>query len=515
MDLLTNGRKRNPAASSTSAEDRPDVRAVRPSGGVDAAGSSGPDSTMGVGLAASWTAIVGRIRAPRRFRCRPAGVWLYTGRSVAGLLAVVVLAAFGVNWRILDRTNAGLAANAVAAINTQDPNIVRAAPTTTSASTPPTSTTASTPRTTSSSSAGSPVPAVAPTKTYTAENILLLGSDTRANGNANAGNSDGNQTTAQSDTLMIAHLSADRQHVSIVSIPRDTKVDAPTCKIWNSTTGKVSNQTEPVNPGDRWKITNAYAVGGPTCTVAAVQKLTGLQIDRMLGIDFNGFKAMVDALGGITVNICKPIVDAELQTIAPSAGVQVIHGDQALSLVRARMVIGDQQSDLARIHRQQIVLSTILRQVSSAGTLLNPAKLDNFLQAFVKNTFTANITSNDLVALADSLGNLSPARVTFYTMPTVPDADDLNSLVLDDTKAPAVLAALRNDTPLPGQAPAHPTQPQPRTLPVTGSHPAAVPTVASSKSPPPASADSKPSPPPASSNSTGLSGVNAGTNTCL
>ena len=422
------------------------------------------------------TGIIARVRAPRQFPNRPRGAWLYAGRGVAAVLAVIVLAAFGINWKILDRARIGLAATEVAAINTADSNIVRATPTTAADSAAPT--TGGSSSSADGAGDGGTVPVVAPVKTYPAENILLLGSDTRANGNGNAGNSDGNEGSAQSDTLMIAHLSADRQHVTIVSIPRDTKVDAPTCKKWDQVTGKLSTKTQPVSPGDRWSITNAYAVGGPTCTVAAVQKLTGLQIDRLLGVTFNGFKAMVDALGGVTVDICKPIVDAELQTVAPSAGVQVIHGDQALSLVRARKVIGDQQSDLARIHRQQIVLSAILRQVSSAGTLLNPAKLDNFLQAFTKNTFNSNITLDDLVTLADSLGDLSPDRVTFYTLPTLPDPADSDSLVLDESKAPAVFAALRNDTPLPGEVPVTPTPTPSRTPPV-----ASPPSTATSRSP--------------------------------
>ena len=449
-------------------------------------------AAAGAAGAAHRSGPVGRVRAPRALTSRLNGnwlhgSWLYAGRGVAAVLAVVVLAAFGINWRILDRAETGLAASQVDAINTEDSNIVRTEPTTAADS-------AAAPVVGSAGSAS--VPVVAPAKTFATENILLLGSDTRANGNGNAGNSDGNEGSAQSDTLMIAHLSADRQHVTIVSIPRDTKVDAPTCKKWDQVTGKVSDKTEPVSPGDRWKITNAYAVGGPTCTVAAVQKLTGLQIDRLLGIDFNGFKAMVDALGGITVDICKPIVDAELQTVAPSAGVQVIHGDEALSLVRARKVIGDQQSDLARIHRQQVVLSAILRQVSSAGTLLNPAKLDNFLQAFTKNTFNANIKLNDLVTLADSLGDLNPDRVTFYTLPTVPDGDDPDALTLDKTKGPAVFAALRTDARLPGEVPVTPSaRPSPAVTP------------AATTSTPPASAAGSPRQPAASPSAAASSSV--------
>ncbi|MEP6563344.1 MAG: LCP family protein, partial [Nakamurella sp.] len=160
---------------------------------------------------------------------------------------------------------------------------------------------------------------------------------------------------------------------------------------------------------------------------------------------------MVDALGGVTVNVCGPIIDGELGTVIPGGGVQTIQGDTALSLVRARNVEGDTDSDLARIRRQQIVLSAILQQVTSAGTLLNPAKLDAFLQAFVSNTFTDNVTIDDLVTLAQSFGTLDPSRVTFFTLPTVPSIYDSEALDPDESKAPAVFSALLNDQPLPGE----------------------------------------------------------------
>jgi hypothetical protein len=97
------------------------------------------------------------------------------------------------------------------------------------------------------------------------------------------------------------------------------------------------------------------------------------------------------------------------------------------------------------------VLSAILQQVTSAGTLLNPAKLDAFMQAFVQNTFTDNVTIDDLVTLAQSFGTLDPSRVTFFTLPTVPSVYDSEALDPDETKAPAVFSALLNDQPLPGE----------------------------------------------------------------
>lgn len=332
-----------------------------------------------------------------------------------------MLVATGLEWTIKSRADSGILSRSVQAIVTDDTNISTA---------------------------------TVPPGSYAPANILLFGSDTRAGtANAAAGGTDASTAdgVANSDSLMIAHISGDRQHVTVLSIPRDTMVDAPSCKEWDAATGQLSDQTFQVGRGDKWHINSAYSVGGPQCTVRAVQDLTGLKIDRVIGIDFAGFENMVDALGGVTVNVCRPIIDAELGTVIPAGGVQTIQGAQALSLVRARKVDGDTDSDLARIRRQQIVLSAILKQVTSAGTLLNPAKLDAFLQAFVQNTFTDNVTIDDLVTLAQSMGNLDPSRVTFYTLPTVPSRSNPGALDPDEDAANAVFHALLNDQPLPGE----------------------------------------------------------------
>lgn len=362
--------------------------------------------------------------------------WLIVGRVLVAVLAVLVLAATGLEWIIKSRADSGILSRSVQAIVSDDSNISSAT--------------------------------AVPPGTYRPENILLLGSDTRAGeANAEAGGTDESTSdgVANSDTLMIAHISSDR-HVTVLSIPRDTMVDAPICKSWDAATGQLSDENYEIARGEKWHINSAYSVGGPQCTVRAVQDLTGLKVDRMIGIDFAGFQNMVDALGGITVNVCRPVIDGELGTVIPDGGVQTIEGQQALSLVRARKVEGDTDSDLARIRRQQIVLSAILQQVTSAGTLLNPGKLDSFLQAFVENTFTDNVTIDDLVTLAQSMGNLDPSQVTFYTLPTVPSASDPGALDPDEDAANAMFQALINDQPLPGETAATtasttPTAPQP------------------------------------------------------
>ena len=216
----------------------------------------------------------------------------------------------GMQYTVLKRTDKGIQDRSVAALDTNDPHIKT--PTATGNATQP-------------GKPGGTTPAQV-AKVYAPENILLLGSDTRAGGNGDASiGSASDDRLGRSPTPCWSRTSAATGSTSpCVSIPRDLRVDAPLCKTWDYTTGKLSDQDYPINEGEQWKITNAYAVGGPKCTVKAVQQLTGMRIDRVIGIDFVGFKTMVDALGGIQVNVCKPIIDAELGTVIPTAGEQTL-----------------------------------------------------------------------------------------------------------------------------------------------------------------------------------------------
>ena len=355
--------------------------------------------------------------------------FLVAGRSIIAAIAVIVLLYSGYQWGNFQQAEAGLERRRDVDV-TLPSNTATNAPT----NTKPTRTT---------DSAG------VETVMYPPENILLLGSDSRAGDNGNPSNEDATtEDSANSDTIMIAHISGDRQTVSIISFPRYLDIAAPTCKTWDFKTRRLSDYTQPVTDTSRWRISNAYAVGGPACAVAAVTKASGIHIDRVIDIDFSGFQAMVDALDGVTVNICRPIIDAELNTVAASGGVQVINGGQALNLVRARKVEGDSSGTDGRMRRQQVVLSAMLRQLTSAGTLLNPVELNAFLTAFFNNTHTVNVTLDSLILIAKQLGNLAPGKVNFYSIPHHPsptkaDWDEL------DPSAEAIFKAIRNDERLP------------------------------------------------------------------
>jgi LCP family protein required for cell wall assembly len=285
------------------------------------------------------------------------------------------------------------------------------------------------------------------------ENFLLVGSDTRAGAAAEDGVGDENSIQgARSDTVMIAHIPKNRERVVVVSFPRDLEVTRPECEGWDAKSGELNGETHPAE--ERVKINTAYQVGGPKCVTKMVQELSGLAINHFVGIDFRGFKDMVDAVEGVEVCVEQPMKDETLGTIVPEAGKNVkLSGDQALNFVRARKVEGDVTSDYGRIIRQQRFLSSLLRKAMSSEVLLDPGKLTAFVDAFSKATFGDNVGVDQLFTLGQSMQGVEAGRVTFITVPTVGESNERGNedLRVEDTNA--LFEAIRQDTPLPGETP--------------------------------------------------------------
>jgi LCP family protein required for cell wall assembly len=285
------------------------------------------------------------------------------------------------------------------------------------------------------------------------ENFLLVGSDTRSGAAAGDGVGDEKEVQgARSDTVMIAHIPRDRQRVVVVSFPRDLEVTRPACEGWDADTGELNGEQHQAE--ELVKLNTAYQVGGPKCVTKLVQELSGLAINHFVGIDFHGFKDMVDAVQGVEVCVERPMKDEILGTVVPQAGKNVkLTGDQALNFVRARHVEGDVTSDYGRITRQQRFLSSLLRKAMSSEVLLNPGKLTDFVDAFSGATFGDNIGVDQLFTLGQSMQGVVAGRVTFITVPTVGEANDRNNEELRAEDNAALFEAIRQDAPLPGEAP--------------------------------------------------------------
>ncbi|WP_346138911.1 LCP family protein, partial [Saccharopolyspora erythraea] len=255
------------------------------------------------------------------------------------------------------------------------------------------------------------------------QNFLLIGSDTRAGATADdgVGNTE-DEPGARADTTMIAHIPADRSRVVVVSFPRDLEVAIPACERWDAATGRYTGVQAPAQ--EKAKLNQAYAVGGPKCTTKVIQQLSGLSITSFLGIDFQGFKSMVDAVHGVDICTQKPVVDDVIGTVLPNPGHYNLTGQQALSYVRARHVQGDVTADYGRMQRQQLFLSALLRKTMSSQVLLDPNKLSGFVNAVAANTFGENVGTDRLLELGQSMQGLDPSKVTFVTVPTTGYAND-------------------------------------------------------------------------------------------
>jgi LCP family protein required for cell wall assembly len=287
-----------------------------------------------------------------------------------------------------------------------------------------------------------------PVKHPRAENILVIGSDSRAGthgyGSAQVYN------TAHSDTMMIVHIAASGKWAEVVSIPRDSWVHIPACDMGN---GKKSEPTD-------FKINESFTLGsldgdqatGAACTIKTLERDTGLRIDHFVAINFEGFKDMVNALGGVEVCTRQPIDDQKAKLYL-SAGHHLLKGQQALAYVRARYSLGN-GSDLERIGRQQAFMSSLASRAKSE--LYNPLAIYRFLDAATKSvTIDSRLGGiTGLYNLANRLRSTPTSDLTFITLPTFPrsaiDPTDTANVMWQQPETTAIFNSLRDDVPWQG-----------------------------------------------------------------
>ena len=302
-------------------------------------------------------------------------------------------------------------------------------------------------------------------------NILLLGSDTRE-GQGNS--SIGGDTPGLSDTTILLHLSADREHAYGVSLPRVPMEERTDCLTEDGTT----------DPGGLSMFNEAYAVGGPGCTQRTVEQLTGIRVDHFVVVDFAGFKHMVDALGGVTVCVPEEVND-DVGNIHLPAGTYEASGDQALDYVRVRHGISN-NGDIGRMRRQQAFLAAMANKAISAGTLVNPPKLYSFLDAATSSLTTDPDLANlrDLAGLANSVRGIGLDNIQFLTVPWEWWAEDRNRVVWAP-EAEQLWDRLRTDQELSREQREDVTTAadSPTTTPQPGGSPSAGPSEAASPSP--------------------------------
>ena len=223
------------------------------------------------------------------------------------------------------------------------------------------------------------------------KNIVVLGVDERPS----------EEDTGRSDTLFVVMLDTDEDNVSLLSVPRDTRVKIP---------------------GYGWdKINHAFAFGGHKLTQETTEQLLGIRINNYVMIDFTGFKGLVDAIGGVDIEVEKPMSyydEWDGFTIDLAPGMQHMDGDKAIQYVRYR----DEEGDIGRIRRQQKFLRAVYDKVTSVEII-------SHLPALVKQAndmIDTDLSLGDMMDLAQALHGMMEkhGKLQTATVPGLPEYID-------------------------------------------------------------------------------------------
>ncbi|MFF0479448.1 LCP family protein [Streptomyces sp. NPDC004284] len=243
------------------------------------------------------------------------------------------------------------------------------------------------------------------------------------------------------DTVMLVHISEDRERASVVSLPRDSYAEMPEHTDLNS---GVKHRAHPV------KLNAAYAEGGPGLTVRTVESMTGVKIDHYLEVDFTSFMRTVDAVGGVQICTTRPLKDA-YTGLDLSPGTHELDGGQALQYVRSRHIDG--AADLGRMQRQQRFLAALIDRVTNGGVLLNPVRFREVATTMLGSVRADEEFGTDqLLALAKAMHGFTPASSEFVSVPigdmSFPVKGIGSTVKWDAAKAQKLFQALRDDQPL-------------------------------------------------------------------
>ncbi|MET1008729.1 MAG: LCP family protein [Gaiellaceae bacterium] len=194
----------------------------------------------------------------------------------------------------------------------------------------------------------------------------------------------GREGPFRSDAMMLVRTDPDEHRIALLSIPRDLRVEIP---------GRGPD-----------KVNAAYAYGGPTLAIRTVEALTGVPINHVVVVDFSQFKALIDTLGGITIDVPKPILankfDCPFKTQAECdrwpgwrfrTGEQTMDGRRALIYARVRVnQLDPAENDITRGERQQAVVQAMADEITSFSTFLRMPFIGDELAAPLATDLSAN-----------------------------------------------------------------------------------------------------------------------------
>ena len=265
-----------------------------------------------------------------------------------------------------------------------------------------------------------PSPTPTPEPPPVALNILRVGSDSRVNARAEA--AAGAASDQRGDVLVFIHVPADRQAIYGISILRDLWVDIP------------GHGAAKINAG--------LQLGGLPLQTQTVAALLGQHIDHTVMLDFEGFAALTDALGGIDVNVTIPFTSTVDTPYYFPPGVNRLNGPQALSFVRERHAFPD--GDYQRVRNQQTFLKAALAKLMNEGSLTDRDTVKKLVRTVLPHiTLDAGFNLESLESVVYSLRSTPPGRGVFFTLPTAGTGTsrDGQSIILQDPAATAAVSA--------------------------------------------------------------------------
>ncbi len=244
-------------------------------------------------------------------------------------------------------------------------------------------------------------------------NYVLLGSDSR---------DPNNEGNGRSDSIMVVHLNAKRNKAYIISFPRDMYVDIP---------GYGKN-----------KLNAAFAFGGAPLTVRTLENITGVRMDHVVLVDFEGFIQLTEDLDGVTV-VNKTAFTSH--GFDYPKGKITIKGERALWFVRERHSLPG--GDLARAENQRSVIKAVVEKGLSAGVVSDPATFTKFMGNVAKNLVVDNSLSDDEIRRTAVSLRLSSKNIELMQAPLsgFGSAEGQSIDIVNQAKLDELSKALKND----------------------------------------------------------------------
>ena len=257
-----------------------------------------------------------------------------------------------------------------------------------------------------------------------AQNLLVIGDDDRSGLTSKEKQTlhvGADEPTTSTDTLLIVHVPSNGAKATLISIPRDSYVQIPGFQNAKINAAYIDGFTDGTAgfPVDGSSSKEQRQAAGITLLLRVLKNLTGLQIDHYVLVNFLGFYNIAKAINGVTVNLCRAVSDSR-SGFVQTKGVHHLTPVQALEFVRQRHNLNDAAGrdlgDLGREARQRYFLAAAFSKIETAGTLLDPSKL-NALVSAIKSTLTID-DGLSLTNLAHQMLDLTSGNIVGQTIPT-------------------------------------------------------------------------------------------------